>query len=310
MKFISLNISYNSSDNILKIKNDTQNFTDKLWITITDAGSNLNVFNWWVVFGPTENINFALPPWYYENAKEFYINVLSESFDLLHRKHFIIKPDNNKTYFFTKNVFETNYGSWDSLINKKEYDINFKKSDIVYDLGANVGVFSRWAIMNGAKHVYAYEPDTECYKCLKNTFANDLNINIFNNAILNENVKKTFYISEHSVCNSLYGGGYTTIEIDCINLPSHIKNNNLLNPTIIKCDIEGAEFDFINSLNNDFFETIRIFILEFHSKNENFKIDLYHVLEKMLQLGYKARLTNISDFKNGMGAIIFEKYDN
>ena len=41
-----------------------------------------------------------------------------------------------------------------------------KPDDVVVDIGANIGMFSRRAIERGAKKVYAYEPSNDAFKCL------------------------------------------------------------------------------------------------------------------------------------------------
>ena len=41
-----------------------------------------------------------------------------------------------------------------------------KPDDVVVDIGANVGIFTRLAHERGAKHVFAFEPSFDAYKCL------------------------------------------------------------------------------------------------------------------------------------------------
>jgi hypothetical protein len=96
-------------------------------------------------------------------------------------------------------------------------------------------------------------------------------------------------------------------EIDSINLEKYIIENNLKKPTLIKCDIEGAEYKFINSVSDSFFNTVRIFILEFHFLDANHKYEMYKILERFLSIGYTIRLSNISKFENNVGTLIFEK---
>lgn len=57
----------------------------------------------------------------------------------------------------------------DSAEYKCDYEqrgCHIKPDDVVVDLGANIGLFSRLALERGAKKVYAFEPSTDTLKCL------------------------------------------------------------------------------------------------------------------------------------------------
>ena len=48
-----------------------------------------------------------------------------------------------------------------------EYEgCHIKNDDIVVDIGANIGIFTRFALQRGAKKVYAFEPSGALFKCL------------------------------------------------------------------------------------------------------------------------------------------------
>ena len=84
-----------------------------------------------------------------------------------------------------------------------------------------------------------------------------------------------------------------------------IKDNNALLPTIIKCDIEGAEYDFIESLSDEFFDTIRVFIVEYHYNDSNDKV--WPLIKRFLNLGYTIRLVDKNVLEGNMGTFIAEK---
>ena len=44
------------------------------------------------------------------------------------------------------------------------YGLDIKKGDIVLDCGANVGVFSKFALNKGAQHVYSFECDPSVFE--------------------------------------------------------------------------------------------------------------------------------------------------
>ena len=105
--------------------------------------------------------------------------------------------------------------------------------------------------------------------------------------------------SSNSIVDIGLEGG-ETVDVETINLEEFVKENNLLPPTIIKCDIEGLEDEFINSLSDKFFETINQINLEFHYlPYEKFG----KLLTRFLKLGYTISLKEEMNEKRMMGTI-------
>lgn len=305
---IDLDITYNCTENVITVKNNATSFTGVLWFSITDCETNLNVTCWWMNTAPYEFQTWNLPLNYYEVVKEFDINVMDEQFNLLFKKNIQLKKFTSKIDFKPKNKMEVTYGSWESLVYRNEYDIKIRSDDVVYDLGGNVGVFSKWCLNKNVNYIYLFEPDTRCVENMKDLFDIDKNrIELINKVILDKDGKTNFYLHQHSIANSLFLESNQFLEIDSINLEKYIIENNLKKPTLIKCDIEGAEYKFINSVSDSFFNTVRIFILEFHFLDANHKYEMYKILERFLSIGYTIRLSNISKFENNVGTLIFEK---
>lgn len=304
---LDLQITYDSVENIIFIKNNTSVFTDFLWFSITDCETNLNVTHWWMIIAPNETQKWNLPLSYYNVVKEFNINVLDSSYNLLYKQNIKLKKMEEVINFKPKSLIDITYGSWESLVYRKEYDIIFRNDDVIYDLGANVGVFSIWCSKHNVNHIYAFEPDNECVFNMRELFKYKQNVEIINKAILNVDKQMEFYLQDHSISNSLFKKSDKSIQVECINLEKFITSNNFKNPTIIKCDIEGAEYDFIQSLSDKFFESIRIFILEFHFLTEEHRYNLYKIMERFLKMRYSIKLTDMSFFENNVGTLIFEK---
>ena len=134
----------------------------------------------------------------------------------------------------------------------------------------------------------------------------DKNITIFDKAISDIEMDKIFYTYRHSVSNTLTNNNNydDMITVSCINLENFIKEYNLLHPTIIKCDIEGAEYDFINSLTDDFFNGIHTFIVEFHNNDDERVLEL---IKKFLNLQFSIKLSKNINLNNNMGTFIAKK---
>src|SRR5208283_3437662 len=108
----------------------------------------------------------------------------------------------------------------------------------VIDVGANVGVFSIFAVMNGAKQVYAYEPDPSNYDKLVDFVSGFKNIKAINLAVVKPGLSQV-YLSDSgtTICKVSETGdlaGCTSLE----ELLRDIPGDDLL----LKLDCEGSEY--------------------------------------------------------------------
>ena len=158
-----------------------------------------------------------------------------------------------------------------------------QKGDICIDIGANIGDASLIFWLAGAKTIYAIEPHPIAFKELKNNLKGIKNIKLFNFAISNKNGKEKLYLHKEirgdndinnllkysqssSILNSKNNVGSTFFEIETYTLNKFLKNYDFF-PTIIKCDIEGAEYEIYE----DFIEfakdrKLRTLLIECHAK--------------------------------------------
>tara|TARA_R110000744_G_scaffold374774_1_gene487783 strand:+ start:16 stop:600 length:585 start_codon:yes stop_codon:yes gene_type:complete len=150
------------------------------------------------------------------------------------------------------------------------YGVEVKENNIVVDCGANVGLFSLYALHKGAKHVYSYECSEEIIPSL--TY----------------NLKDT---------NSTIIKGYVG--------DKHIKIENILNfvnlPFIdfIKIDIEWAEYDLLLNTPNEFLKRINNWVIEFHDFNNN-AVKMLQIIEMFSKCGFDCSLEQIHKNSNLM----------
>ena len=145
---------------------------------------------------------------------------------------------------------------------------------------------------------------------MSKTFEGYSNVTLFDKAIAGENMTAKFFTFENSVSNTLldFDGknenykGY--IEVECVNLEQFIKLYQLQSPTLIKMDIESAEYASIKNLSDEFILSINQFILEYH---ENFNGEIWNVIKRFLDLGFKVKVKPGDDLNYKMGTIIFTK---
>jgi FkbM family methyltransferase len=297
-----IEVTYNLEDNRFKVKSNFSEWVE-LTFNVLDLNTNLGVTGWWTNVPPSQENEWHLPSEYI--STDYFSGFKLKGFkgdELVVDQIYQFKKE-DKRFQFVSSDKEIAFGSWESLVHKDQYKTKYNSKDIVYDLGANFGVYSMWALYNGVKQVYAFEPTPFNVECLNQTFKWDHNITIFSQAISDKHETKTFYIQPHSLGNSLHYTDGIPTKVECVNLEEFVKENNLLPPTIIKCDIEGAEYDFIKSTSNEFFNTVREIIIEFHLNENGTKV--WELTERFLNLGYKIELDG--NTKNNMGTLLIKK---
>jgi len=275
----------------------------KIDFILFDLNTSLGAFNWWMSFNNNQYHEWILDSKYINHSSGFNLKGYLKE-ELVIDEIFQFKEIDNR-FKFSNPGNELTYSSWFSLVYDREYDkygLSFDSNDVVYDLGANVGAYSMWALYNNVKQVYAFEPTPNNISCLIKTFNKYPNIQIFDKAISDKNETCQFFTFPHSVCNSLCYTEGNPINIESINLEDFINQNNLLSPTIIKCDIEGTEYKFINSLSDTFFNSIKFIIIEFHLNSDN---KIWSLISKFLNLGFNTSI--IGQTNNSMGTLIIKK---
>lgn len=275
----------------------------KIDLILFDLNTSLGASNYWISLGNSQYCEWILDSKYINHSSGFNLKGYLKE-ELVIDEIFQFKEIDNR-FKFSNPGNELTYGSWFSLVYDREYDkygLSFDSNDVVYDLGANVGAYSMWALYNNVKQVYAFEPTPNNVSCLIKTFNKYPNIQIFDKAISDKNETCQFFTFPHSVCNSLCYTEGNPIDIESINLEDFINQNNLLPPTIIKCDIEGTEYKFINSLSDTFFNSIKFIIIEFHLNSDN---KIWSLISKFLNLGFNISI--IGQTNNSMGTLIIKK---
>jgi autotransporter strand-loop-strand O-heptosyltransferase len=154
------------------------------------------------------------------------------------------------------------------------YDISVEKDDIVVDIGANVGAFTRFALMNNCKKIYSLEPNPFCLEVLNKHFNSEKvlikpygisNANSKTNLLFNDNFSARATTVE--VENESEPLNFEkNIEIDIKTFYSFIKENNIEKINFLKIDCEGCEKYIFIDENLDFFKTsVDKIVVEFHS---------------------------------------------
>ena len=304
--------SYNSSEGIVTITNLT-NLEKRFDYSLIDLDTNLCFTKGWMAFPHYGTCDIQIWDPILSVVNKLGIKVqLFENNNLIYSQDYYTSEEVPQNYFYS-NPLDIQFGSWHSLSNEGEYDgiLNINDDEVIYDLGANIGVFTKWALSKAnVKHIYAFEPTPELVGYMGKTFEGNSNVTLFDKAIAGEPMTAKFFTFENSVSNTLldFGGknenykGY--IEVECVNLEQFIKSYELLPPTLIKMDIESAEYASIENLSDEFLSNVNQFILEYH---ENFNGEVWNIIKRFLNLDFKVKVKPGDDLNYKMGTIVFLK---
>lgn len=167
-------------------------------------------------------------------------------------------------------------------------EFNTSKNGIFIDVGANVGIFSKFIRCLYPKiSIYSIEPVPDVFKCLKKNFKQDVNTHIFNTALDKvKGKKKMLFSNQNSEISKIDKKGNITVNTET--LDAFIKKNKITNIDLLKIDTEGFEDRVLLGAKNALSKTRFLFIevtLEnnpnytlsslmscLHSKNYNFNL--------------------------------------
>lgn len=133
-----------------------------------------------------------------------------------------------------------------------EYDcVKLEAGDVVFDCGANIGLFSAYAAAQGCK-VYAFEPQAEQLGAILKLCSelNGKRISHIPCALADQQGTAQFVIDQMTDQSRLLSGELSkyrntatdkVVNVDVTTIDSFVESNNLKSVDFIKADIEGAE---------------------------------------------------------------------
>jgi len=250
-----MNFNITVENNVLRVENPQPIEYKDIWFAVIDMDCNLVKDLIWGSFPPNSHILSELgKPGPACNGYRIEV-FLDEGNKETQQVVEVVWGDVNKKHFFHNSARELNYMPFIDLFYNDEYDgkIVITEDDVVYDLGANVGVFTMWSLI--AKQIYSFEPTNYLIPHLYETFHTyHPRVMIYDKAITGKHEIKQFNMGRHSVGNSLYTdwGNPDAVDVQCINIEQFIQENGLEQPTLMKVDIEGSEYEMFDTLTNDF----------------------------------------------------------
>lgn len=182
----------------------------------------------------------------------------------------------------------------------------FKKSKegeiVVFDVGANVGEYSRMLLDKGGKiglevRIYLFEPVEGCFEILKKEFAGTEGVFLTKKAVSDRTGKaEIFYNENKSSFASLYKRNLSSYSIsmdqsepvETVRLDNYIKENTVAHIHFLKMDIEGHELKALEGLgdylNGDFIDFIQF---EYGGANLDSHSSLMEFFDLLEKTGFK-----------------------
>lgn len=163
-------------------------------------------------------------------------------------------------------------------------NINFKKGDIVVDIGGNIGMVSIFlAKTYPFLKIYAFEPVRENYEnFLENIKLNNIpegTITVENKAVTKDGRKVSMCINENNSGGSAVSdiqtdkAGYvyrpTSMDIESITLDEIYTKYKIKELKLLKIDCEGAEYEILGNTKESILENIKYLRGEFHNNKSS-----------------------------------------
>ena len=186
---------------------------------------------------------------------------------------------------------------------------NFNDNDVIVDLGANIGLYSLYAInkMPSISKIYMVEPLMKNFDYMIRNIIynrNDIHKFIFIKAgisktgflnFLKENYSHSPDINESDIGigddNELYE------KIKMFSFMDFIEFYNIDKIDILKLDIEGSEVQMFDEETFEYFKNNDVKICsEFHPTKRRYAKELLNIIKRFIDMGYEIKITSTDGF--------------
>lgn len=124
------------------------------------------------------------------------------------------------------------------------YDL--KSDSIVFDVGGFKGEFAAEILCKYNANIYIFEPIRDFSLIIKNKFSNNEKVKSFNFGLAGKEQELKISLSDNS--SSIYLNGENKEMIQLKSIVDFIKTNNIKQIDLIKINIEGGEYELLESL--------------------------------------------------------------
>jgi FkbM family methyltransferase len=179
-----------------------------------------------------------------------------------------------------------------------------KPGDIFYDIGANVGFFTAVAakLVTSTGKVYSFEPVPENAAIVRHNVRQN---NFSNVTIIEKAVSAT--TGEGKLWLARYAGGHTlsdadlppdlkgSLAVELVSIDRLIEQKEIDPPTVVKVDVEGAEFDVLQGMSQTISQFKPTIIYEVDDASKESLLEKRQKIDDFLEkLGYTIALLDSS----------------
>tara|TARA_B110000003_G_C16500953_1_gene477379 strand:- start:40 stop:687 length:648 start_codon:yes stop_codon:yes gene_type:complete len=186
-----------------------------------------------------------------------------------------------KKKYFPSN-FDKAYKKWikSGGDDKYRYDFDLNKKSLVLDFGGYKG---QWASDIYSKYnckIIIFEPVQEFYLKIQQRFKLNKNISVNCFALGKNNRDEKIYLNADG--SSLYVASENYELIKYIDLSTFFNENKICQVDLIKINIEGGEYELLNTLiNTSLISKIKHIQVQFHNINENSNYEMNLISDKL-----------------------------
>ncbi|MBW3577897.1 MAG: FkbM family methyltransferase [Actinobacteria bacterium] len=159
----------------------------------------------------------------------------------------------------------------DIWIHQSYHPVQPLKGHVVVDIGANIGIFSLWAVRFGASRIVAVEPHPTTFKLLEE-YASGCPISSLCCAITHDAGRVLLELGDSSTSHRVAQAGESGlsasgIEVDAITLDQLFHMYGIVQCGLLKLDCEGSEYDILLS-QPECLDVVDQIVLEYHPRSD------------------------------------------
>jgi len=212
---------------------------------------------------------------------------------------------------FVANKYGWEHAVFHEIYNLRDYYLNREKKinegNIVVDVGANMGVFNRWAYNQGAKLVISFEPDKRYYELLKlNAHPHSI---LFNAAVSDKMGTIELRESDHFGGSNIFWTPENTqgYEVRTYTLDYLFDTGLIDRIDFLKVDIEGAEQLAFKGISNENLMKVKNIGMEYHHSHLGYDEAIREQFIKRLNgLGFNSHILFLGT-NNALQMIYFSR---
>ena len=254
-----------------------------------------NSVTWYVIPIPSHVVKFKR----LSTFRGFDVDFYNENNELMFSKEFTVNDIELRYPIFKYNGLDCSWRNYNEFFVDDIYrNFNLNNLDTVIDIGANIGLFAKYMYSKGAQKVVLVEANPNLEENIKNILDDDNNrSSIYLSPIFSEKKTVTFnYSSNNSAIGSIafdstkgvdYESLTNSMELETVTLDEIIEKEGIDRISLLKCDIEGGEYNLIPSLTDRQMSMIDKFMIEIHSNENN---EIQPILDKLESHGFKYKI--------------------